>query len=170
MGFGFSQIIPLLLKILVLRDGNSRMGDYTLDDSACFGSAATWIIEEPEANLHPLLQSKLADFFILTLKYFPHIRLVVETHSEYLIRRLQILAAQKAIENNKIIIHYFNSDENVSSYEPKVKKIEIDSSGQLTDTFGPGFFDEATNLKYELMKFNANIRKNWLWNLKYSLI
>ena len=64
------------------------------------------------------------------------------------------------IENNKIIIHYFNSDENVSSYEPKVKKIEIDSSGQLTDTFGPGFFDEATNLKYELMKFNANIRKN----------
>ena len=160
LGFGFSQIIPLLLKILVLRDGNSRMGDYTLDDSACFGSAATLIIEEPEANLHPLLQSKLADFFILTLKYFPHIRLVVETHSEYLIRRLQILAAQKAIENNKIIIHYFNSDENVSSYEPKVKKIEIDSSGQLTDTFGPGFFDEATNLKYELMKFNANIRKN----------
>ena len=50
------------------------------------------------------------------------------------------------------IIHYFNSDDNVSINEPKVKPIEINNRGILTDNFGPGFYDETTKLQFDLMK------------------
>jgi hypothetical protein len=42
----------------------------------------------------------------------------------------------------------------VNNKEPKVKEIFIGKFGGLSDTFGPGFFDEATDLKFQLMKLN----------------
>ena len=146
LGFGFSQLIPILLKTLnFISQRESR-------DSI-------FIIEEPEANLHPKLQSKLADYFVLTLSYFPEFHFVIETHSEYLIRKLQLHVAKKEIKSDDVIIHYFNSDEYVDVNNPKVKPIEIDKDGQLTEMFGPGFFDEATNMKYELIVQNAKSKQ-----------
>ena len=113
------------------------------------------VIEEPEANLHPNLQSKLAD--ILVLAYNTHgIRFVLETHSEYLIRKLQYLTAKNDIGTNDVNIYYFNADEFVTAEEKKVKKININGFGALTDTFGPGFFDEAPTLQFELYKINQS--------------
>lgn len=135
LGYGYSQIIPLILKIILTK-------------------GSTVIIEEPEANLHPNLQSKLADVLVLILKEYPRINLIIETHSEYLIRRLQYLTAKKEVLHNQSIIYYFNSDKYVSFQEPKVKKIEIEDSGNLSENFGPGFFDEATRLQFDLLKTN----------------
>ena len=71
-----------------------------------------------------------------------------------MIRKLQYLTAEKEIEPGEVNIYYFNADEFVSKEEPKVKKIQIDEFGALSDNFGPGFFDEATNLKFELIRLN----------------
>lgn len=139
LGFGFSQIIPIILKI-----SNISKSKYS----------QTLIIEEPEANLHPNLQSKLADIFIITLKYYPEFNFIIETHSEYFIRRLQYLTAKNDISIDKTIIYYFNADKYVSVNEPKVKKIEIKSDGNLSDNFGPGFYDETTRLQFDLMRLN----------------
>ena len=79
---------------------------------------------------------------------------IVETHSEYLIRKLQYLTAKKELQPDQSVIYYFNADKYVSREEPKVKKIEITPTGNLTDTFGPGFYDEATRLKFDLMHIN----------------
>ena len=59
------------------------------------------------------------------------------------------------------LIYYFNSDKNVdeSKGEPKIKKIKIDKNGALSDNFGPGFYDEAINLEFELLKLR-NYQKN----------
>ena len=111
------------------------------------------IIEEPEANLHPNLQSKLADILVMAHQEF-RIHFILETHSEYLIRKLQYLVAKKNISEDDVTIYYFNSDEYVSASENKVKEIKIDEFGGLTDTFGPGFFDEATQLQFELYRLN----------------
>jgi hypothetical protein len=139
LGYGYSQLIPIFLKIIILAG----------EDSQC-----TLILEEPEANLHPDLQSKLADALVLCLLVFPNLNFIIETHSEYLIRKLQYLTAKKELNQDQSVIYYFNSDKYVSREEPKVKKIEITSTGNLTDTFGPGFYDEATKLKFDLMKIN----------------
>lgn len=138
LGFGFSQLIPIVLKIINTVESNSEI----------------LIIEEPEANLHPNLQSKLADIFALTVKTFPRLNLIIETHSEYLIRKLQYLTAKGDISPDDTSIYYFNADKYVSQQEPKVKQIEIRENGNLSDTFGPGFYDETTRLQFDLMKLN----------------
>jgi predicted ATPase len=53
-----------------------------------FTDSEVLLIEEPESNLHPALQSKLAVFFVeLANKYNKQI--IIETHSEYIIRKIQ---------------------------------------------------------------------------------
>jgi predicted ATPase len=137
LGFGFSQLLPIIMKISTFKNTNQII-----------------IIEEPEANLHPNLQSKLADIFAVTLKYFPAFKFIIETHSEYFIRKLQYLVAKKEFEINDTVIYYFNADKYVTRDEPKVKRINIKPNGNLSDNFGTGFFDETTQLQFDLMKIN----------------
>jgi predicted ATPase len=153
LGFGYSQIIPIFLKIIIAtKNLDSNGATYSQPMSLAFLKGITVIIEEPEANLHPSLQAKFADFLALTLKKFPKINFIVETHSEYLIRKLQFLTAKGDLKTNDTVIHYFNNDKYVSIKEPKVKQIFINYDGGLTDNFGPGFFDEATTLQFDLIR------------------
>ncbi len=161
VGFGYSQLIPIILKIATLTASDDRFSDLSPHDEwdkqkdfQKHSESKIIIIEEPEANLHPNLQSKLADMLVATIEYYPSINFVIETHSEYLIRKLQFLTADEKISCDKSIIYYFNADKYVSAKESKVKAIEITSNGNLTDTFGPGFYDEATHLQFNLMKLN----------------
>ena len=167
LGFGYSQLIPIILKIATLTATNDkvewksekewsekRKDDKSLFDFFGWEQNKTLIIEEPEANLHPSLQSKLADMLVATIEYYPYINFIIETHSEYLIRKLQFLTASKKVGTDKSIIYYFNADKYVTANEPKVKPIEIRKNGNLSDTFGPGFYDEISRLQFDLMKLN----------------
>ena len=71
---------------------------------------------------------------------------------------MQFLTAKDQLPTSDSIIYYFNADKFVTSKEPKVKKIEITETGNLTDSFGPGFFDEVTQLQFDLMKVNMEQR------------
>jgi len=149
LGYGFSQVIPVILKI------HNIYSNYNDDVFSMGDFENTLILEEPEANLHPNLQSKLANILVLANKEFG-IHFIIETHSEYLIRKLQYLTAKKEIKTDDTIIYYFNSDKYVTSTEKKIKEIRINSTGGLTDTFGHGFFDESTRLQFELLKINQD--------------
>jgi predicted ATPase len=168
LGFGYSQLIPIILKIATITATHNniewksekewtkkRQSDQSLFEMFGTERNITLIIEEPEANLHPNLQSKLADVFVATVNFYPYINFIIETHSEYLIRKLQFLTANKQIGTDKSIIYYFNADKYVTANEPKVKPIEIRENGNLSDTFGPGFYDEAAQLQFSIMKLNA---------------
>lgn len=105
------------------------------------------LIEEPEAKLHPNLQSNIADI----LAYYSlkkELKILVETHSEYLIRKLQYLVAKKEINNDKISLYYFSTSRN----KIKADEITINKNGILSKEFGSGFFDEANNLAIDLFK------------------
>lgn len=107
----------------------------------------TIVLEEPELNLHPSMQSKLADLFSYINNKFG-LKIIVETHSEYLIRRLQVLAIQNNIDREKIGITYFPTELDQNPYNIKINK-----DGSLDKNFGSGFFDEASNHTLELIKF-----------------
>ena len=111
------------------------------------------IVEEPEQNLHPMLQSKLAElFFSMNQDY--GFRFIIETHSEYLIRRTQALVGSSYREKkdfeNPFKVYYFPA--NGTPYDMPYAK-----TGRFEEQFGSGFFDEATKWNREVLR-NENAK------------
>lgn len=149
VGYGYSQLLPILLTIAKL---STRKFEHQQEPESI-----TLVIEEPEANLHPALQSKLADLFYEAHQQF-NIQFIVETHSEYLIRRLQVMTADPACEMTPedTQIHYFYHPDDIPEGEPQVYPINIQEDGALSKNFGKGFFDESSNLNVALYNFTRN--------------
>ena len=107
-------------------------------------------IEEPEVSLHPNYQSLLAELFMdASLNYDVSILFIIETHSEYLVRKTQAIVANMTSEdefnNNPFIVYYFNPDG--TAYD-----LEYTESGRFAKPFGTGFFDEAGKSSIEVLK------------------
>ena len=140
-GMGAIQLTILLLRIIFL----FKRYEYT-------SRKPIILVEEPEQNLHPKTQSLLADFFfeISTAYKF---QVLVETHSEYLVRKMQVLFASRIKEkeqdeeklNDLIKVYFFPEDK--SPYSMTFQK-----NGRFENTFDPGFFDEAGRWNRELNK------------------
>lgn len=159
-GYGVTQLVPILIKITAIahKNFNKKSLDY--------GPGYYWrsnpsilIVEEPETNLHPKLQSKLADMFVDAAGTF-NIQFIIETHSEYLIRKLQYLTANKEHEYNikpeDTAIYYINDPKTLKKGEKQVRRINIREDGILDGNFGPGFFDEASNLIIDILKISGS--------------
>lgn len=153
-GLGTNQLLPIIFSLSIHRYGYIT----SIYDEELIPRSV--VIEEPEANLHPAMQSKLAEMFVEATNKFK-VQIIAETHSEYLIRKMQYLVAKNYLKSNKdeisisnerVNIYYINSekdDEGRKAYE-----INITKNGQLTESFGKGFFDETTSLQFELYKLN----------------
>ena len=151
MGMGSIQLIILLLRLATI--GNRS--DAT--------NQPWWIIiEEPEQNLHPMLQSKLADLFEDFTQTFcdPYSNtLIVETHSEYLIRKTQLIVGDiysnidYLEELSPFKVYYFPSERERQPYEMKYQE-----NGLFEKQFDSGFFDEAGRMHMEILK-RSRIKK-----------
>lgn len=141
LGYGITQFLPIIMRISLEEPIKKRAYNIV---------KKTILLEEPETNLHPKLQSLLADFIVDAIKTF-EIRLIIETHSEYIIRKVQLLTAEKKISSNETSIYYFNNPNN--KVGDQIIKININENGTLNHDFGEGFYDEATELKYQLLKY-----------------
>jgi len=108
----------------------------------------TVIIEEPEQNLHPAIQSCLSEILFDVNEKFG-IKFIVETHSEYLIRRSQVLVAEMGLtdaeleKQNPFKVYYFPSEG--FPYDMCYR-----NDGRFAEEFGTGFFNEASNLAISL--------------------
>ena len=135
-GMGSIQMTVLLLRISTL----IRMHK---------GRNLTVLLEEPEQNLHPALQSKITEMLYEVHNKFGF-QFVVETHSEYLVRNSQVIVGKnydsdEKLETNPFRIYYM--PKNGVPYP-----IGYTSTGRLTEKFEPGFYDEAGKANYYLMR------------------
>lgn len=157
-GFGITKFVVTLINIeYVILSMQKRYGVYSMitNDRKISGkcrSYTTISIEEPENHLHPKFQSLLADMIVDAYKNY-HVEFIVETHSEYLIRKLQTLVAKKELTPNEVSLQYVYdaSPEKRPIGEPHVKNIPLREDGILLEPFGPGFLDEADNLAMDIL-------------------
>ena len=154
-GYGVTQLIALLLqienKILNATSWSFAIAHGLLGKSPIQYVPSVIFIEEPENHLHPKYQSLLADMFVEAYQKY-NIHFIIETHSEYLIRKLQVLVADKEnkLTPNDVSLNYVEKNEDGISTN---RKIEIREDGSLDGSlFGTGFYDEADSLAMELFR------------------
>ena len=151
-GMGSIQLMILLLRLATILREYEPQNIVALEESDQL-RYPTIIIEEPEQNLHPKVQSQLADLFLYLNKEY-HCKFVVETHSEYLIRKTQVLVSKENFEdnfsmkeNNPFMVYYFDGEDEKKPYYP----MEYRTDGNFSNEFGTGFFDAATKLLYDIL-------------------
>jgi predicted ATPase len=145
VGFGISQVLPVIVQ--------------------CFYAPAGSIlfIEQPELHLHPRAQSHLADLFINVLQSREggkerNIQLIIETHSEHFLHRLQRRIAEAGAE-------YPIAMEQVAAYfayttgsRSKLEPLEVDMYGNILNWPDKFFGDSMTDL-FEMSKAAARRRQ-----------
>lgn len=150
-GMGAIQMMILLLRLAtIMHIAKSNKSATT-----------TVVIEEPEQNLHPKMQSLLADLLqsIATSNEY-NVNFIIETHSEYLIRKSQVLVANanyvddKDIEENcPFTVYYLPAD----AGEPY--KMHYKTTGGFVEKFGTGFFDAATESDMVVIRKEFELKK-----------
>lgn len=146
-GMGSIQMMVLLLRLATILYEHRARFNQKYDKWI----SPIIVIEEPEQNLHPKMQSLLADLFY-HLGREENCKFLIETHSEYLIRKSQVLVAEENFsdeeelkENNIFKVYYLPSDGTVP-YEMQYRK-----DGCFANDFGEGFFDEAEKLAFNVL-------------------
>jgi predicted ATPase len=123
VGFGVSQILPVITLCYYVPEGS------------------TLIIEQPEIHLHPKVQAGLADVFIDAIEK-KNIRIILESHSEHLLRRLQRRIAEERFSSDSSVLYFCES----VNGESVLKKLEIDLYGNILNWPQNFFGDEMEEL------------------------
>jgi hypothetical protein len=129
VGFGISQVLPVLVQ--------------------CFYAPAGSIIlmEQPEIHLHPNAQSALADVMIDVINSRESgtdrgIQLIIETHSEHFLRRLQRRIAEDVVPQEKVSAYFANIAKTPATLEP----LQIDIYGNIQNWPENFFGDEMGDI------------------------
>ncbi|GAA4020454.1 hypothetical protein GCM10022408_38140 [Hymenobacter fastidiosus] len=168
LGFGAGQILTVLLQIATLIQEYELSGP-ELRMTAKFNPTIV-LIEEPEANLHPQFQSLLAEMFASLAQSDYGLQFVLETHSEYLIRNIQVLvkeaggnlmerrnveygrteATMRTKEMALFKVYYLDPPSEANGYRHG-HEMRLREDGVFMDEFGEGFLvNHAAELAFKL--------------------
>jgi predicted ATPase len=119
VGFGVSQVLPVITLLLYVPEGS------------------TVILEQPEIHLHPLAQANLADLIIYAARR-RRVQVIVESHSEHLLLRLQRRVAEGTLPANEVKLYFSDAPAGVS----KLTELDLDLLGNIRN-WPPNFMGDA---------------------------
>ena len=125
IGLGIFQILPILVLCYYASEGSIL------------------ILEQPEAHLHPKAQADLTDVLIDVVKN-RNIQIILETHSEHLLRRLQRRIAEEKIAASDTALYFCQVNDGTS----EIERLNMDEYGNITN-WPQDFFGDVTG---ELIK------------------
>lgn len=117
MGFGLSQILPIIVQGLLIPRGGML------------------IVDAPEVHLHPAVQGHLLDFFINISGNGR--RVLIETHSDHIVVRTRRRIAEIKISPKDVNLCYVTNEKNGSEY----RSIIVDANGNMKSSLPEGFMD-----------------------------
>lgn len=121
VGFGVSQMLPVVVQLLV-------------------NTNSTICIEQPEVHIHPRLQADIADLLIESASSDGRAnQVIVETHSEALMLRVQRRVAEGLITPDDVSVIYVDTDAEGRA-APRV--LPLDDNGGFAAPWPGGFFTE----------------------------
>lgn len=141
VGFGVSQILPVIVLLFSVPE------------------ESIVLIEQPEIHLHPGAQAALADLFLYAAEK-RNLQLIIESHSEHLLRRLQRRIAEREHElaNPEHIKMYFcDTGQNGSTIET----VKIDRFGQISN-WPENFFGDIDHDLEQMTRAGLKFRRQEL--------
>lgn len=124
LGVGVSYLAKILIMCLRAKKGDTLM------------------LENPEIHLHPAAQSRLGEFFVFITN--AGIQLVVETHCENLINKIQYEVYKNHIKHTDAVLYYKGG-----ITEP-FQRLDFMSNGKFNIDFPEGFFDATLDEMLEM--------------------
>lgn len=118
VGFGVSQILPVIVLCFYVPEGS------------------TVLLEQPEIHLHPAVQAGLADVLIDAVNR-RGIQVIIESHSEHLVRRLLRRVAEDNIRSTDCALYFCDSMEGHNV----LTELELTEKGAISN-WPKGFFGE----------------------------
>lgn len=124
VGIGVSQVLPVIVELFYAPPGSII------------------IMEQPELHLHPGAQAGLADVIIAAIHARENyekrgIQLIIETHSEHLLRRLQRRMAEGVLGQDEFSAYFANNDQ----FPAKLEELQVDLFGNI-DNWPKNFFGD----------------------------
>ncbi len=111
VGFGVSQSLPVLVALIDAKPGQLVY------------------IEQPEIHLHPRAQVGVADLIVEASRRGA--RVVIETHSEIILTRIQYHVAKGTLPPKDVLVHWFACDPKTG--DTTVTAVEPDAAGAFGD-------------------------------------
>lgn len=108
VGFGVSQVLPVITLLHYVPKGS------------------TVLIEQPEIHLHPLAQAGLADVIVNVAKH-RKVQVILESHSEHLLLRLQRRVAEESIDAESMALYFCDARDGVSD----IRRLDLDMYGKI---------------------------------------
>lgn len=141
VGFGYSQMLPVLAQLWSIRPPSSRRRRFP---PGLLTSDPTLAIEQPELHLHPALQARLADTMSRVVSSARRegigLTLVVETHSEAIVNRIGRRIADGKLDSDLASVLLFEPSRNGKGFS--VRPAAFDSDGYLQN-WPFGFFESG---------------------------
>lgn len=142
VGFGVSQVLPVIVQCF-----------YAPHDS-------TIILEQPEIHLHPSVQARLADLFVEAVSSKEdgrnrNVQLIIESHSEHFLRRLQRLIAEERIPADSVAAYFCEFGRKKAS----IRKLDIDLFGRIENWPDDFFGDIGTEVQMQTQAMIKRIRQ-----------
>jgi hypothetical protein len=118
VGFGVSQVLPVLVLCSYAPEGSILL------------------LEQPEIHLHPSVQAGLADVLIAAVHH-RRLQIIVESHSEHLLRRLQRRIAEGALAAEDAALYFCTAGAEGSA----LLGLQLDRFGNIAN-WPDGFFGD----------------------------
>ncbi len=134
-GFGYSQVLPILVKGLLAKPGQ------------------TLVVEQPELHLNPALQVRLADFIVAMVRVGKQV--LIETHSEHIVDAIRVLYVEDETGQLENQCRIFFIDTELG--KPNVLPLDIQTDGTVPN-WPQHFFGEAASLTGRLLRAQKKFR------------